>query len=65
MINQIIGDRGWSQKKTAYVLEAPIADVSRIRNSKPAKFSLERLLIFLVRLNYKVTISIKEDYKAN
>jgi predicted XRE-type DNA-binding protein len=58
MINQIIDDKGWSQKKTAHVLQTLLADISRIRNSKTANFSLERLLIFLVRLDYEVTIVI-------
>lgn len=65
MINQIIDDNRWSSKEVAHILQTALADISRIRRSKAANFSLARLLTFLVRLDYRVTISInmKETIK--
>ncbi|APR98710.1 XRE family transcriptional regulator [Wolbachia endosymbiont of Folsomia candida] len=61
MINKAIDDNKWSSKKAAYILETPLADISRIKNLKPANFSLARLLIFLVRLDFKVRILINSN----
>ncbi|APR97852.1 XRE family transcriptional regulator [Wolbachia endosymbiont of Folsomia candida] len=58
MINKAIDDNKWSSKETAHILQTALSDISRIRRSKAANFSLARLLTFLVRLDYRVTISI-------
>ncbi|WP_341808775.1 XRE family transcriptional regulator [Wolbachia endosymbiont (group E) of Neria commutata] len=58
MINKSVDDNQWSNKETAHVLQTSLADISLIKRLNTANFSLDRLLIFLVRLDYKVTISI-------
>lgn len=58
MINKAVDDNQWSSKKAAHILQTALSDVSLIRRSKTANFSLARLLTFLVRLDYRVTISI-------
>ncbi|WP_218938894.1 XRE family transcriptional regulator [Wolbachia endosymbiont of Ctenocephalides felis wCfeT] len=65
MINKAIDDNKWSSKETAHILQTALSDISCIRRSKAASFSLARLLTFLVRLDCRVTISInsKETIK--
>ena len=58
MVKQIIDDKQLSIKEAAHVLQTTLADISYIKMLRTASFSLDRLLIFLVRLDCKVTIVI-------
>lgn len=51
-INKAVDDNQWSRKETAHILQTALSDISHIRRSKAANFSLARLLTFLVRLDY-------------
>ncbi|APR98617.1 XRE family transcriptional regulator [Wolbachia endosymbiont of Folsomia candida] len=58
MINKAIDDNQWNSKKAAYALQTPLADISLIKRLNTANFSFDRLLILLVRLDFKVKILI-------
>ena len=65
VINQAIDDNQWSNKESAHTLQTPLADVSRIRRSEATNFSLDRLLVFLARFGYKVTIIVSSKEIAD
>lgn len=54
----IIQDRGYSQKEAAKLLGVKQPEVSAILNAKFHRFSQERLINFLNKLDYKVTIQV-------
>ncbi|WCR53281.1 MAG: hypothetical protein PG981_000303 [Wolbachia endosymbiont of Ctenocephalides orientis wCori] len=59
MISKAIDNNQWSSKKAAHALQAATTDIYNIKMLKAKNLSLGRLLIFLVRLDYKVIITIK------
>ncbi len=50
----------WTQAYAAEKLGIDQPKVSQIKNGKIEGFSLERLLIFLKKLDYNITITIEE-----
>ncbi len=54
----VIQDRGYSQKEAAQVLGIKQPEVSALLNAKFHRFSQERLIGFLNKLDLKVTIQI-------
>ena len=57
-VMKILNDRGYSQKESADVLGLKQPEVSAIMRAKFSRFSQERLMGFLNKLNQKVTIQI-------
>ena len=58
VIDGIIKERGWTQRKAASVLGIATSDMSDLIRGKLARFSLERLERFLVALDMDVRIQI-------
>ena len=58
VIEAIIRERGWTQRKAASVLGIATSDMSDLANGKLKRFSLERLERFLVALDMDVVIQI-------
>ncbi len=58
VIEGIVKDRGWTQRKAASVLGIATSDMSDLIRGKLARFSLERLERFLVALDMDVRIQI-------
>lgn len=56
----IIQDRGYSQKEAAKLLGIKQPEVSALLNAKFHRFSQERLISFLNKLDLKVTIQISQ-----
>ncbi len=54
----ILQERGYSQKEAAKLLGIKQPDVSALMNAKFHRFSQERLISFLNKLDRKVTIQI-------
>ena len=65
IIRTIIENNTWTQAHAAEKLGIDQPKVSQIKNGKINGFSLERLLIFLTKLNHKVVINIEENHSAN
>ena len=57
-VMKILNDRGYSQKESADVLGLKQPEVSAIMRAKFSRFSQERLIGFLNKLNQKVTIQV-------
>ncbi|APR99036.1 XRE family transcriptional regulator [Wolbachia endosymbiont of Folsomia candida] len=57
MINKAI-DNKWNSKKAAHVLQIPLSNISMIKRLNTANFSLDKLLMLLVRLDFEVKILI-------
>lgn len=58
-INEIIKDKGYTQKEAAKILGIDQPKVSSIKNGRLRGFSLERLFTFLNELDHEVEIIIK------
>ncbi|ASI47575.1 hypothetical protein AOV_01495 [Anaplasma ovis str. Haibei] len=58
IIKEIIHKSQWNQIAAAKVLGVDQPKVSQIINGKAAGFSLERLLVFLLRLHCKIELSV-------
>ncbi|AHC39102.1 helix-turn-helix domain-containing protein [Ehrlichia muris] len=58
LIKDITHKNYWNQVTTAKILGVDQPKISQISNGKTAGFSLERLLIFLLRLKCEVNITI-------
>ena len=58
LIKDITCKNHWNQVTTAKILGVDQPKISQISNGKTAGFSLERLLVFLLRLKCEVTITI-------
>ena len=58
LIKDITYKNHWNQVTTAKILGVDQPKISQISNGKTAGFSLERLLIFLLRLKCEVNITI-------
>lgn len=55
-----IEEKGWTQKEAAKELGISQPDVSRLVRGILGDFSVERLMQFLVRLRYEVTIQLND-----
>lgn len=58
-INEIIKDKGYTQKEAAKILGIDQPKVSSIKNGKLRGFSLEKLFTFLNTLDHEIEIIIK------
>jgi predicted XRE-type DNA-binding protein len=63
-IRGIIHKRKLTQKRVAQLLGIAQPDVSALVNGRVAKFSLQRLLMFLPRLGHDVKIVVKAKPRA-
>ncbi|MDD9331908.1 MAG: helix-turn-helix transcriptional regulator [Wolbachia sp.] len=61
IMKNLIEEKGWKQAYAAEKLGIDQPKVSQIKNGKIDGFSLERLLVFLKKLGYDVTIIITEN----
>ncbi len=59
-LNELIGGLGLTQTKVAALLGIPQPHLSELKHYKLARFSSERLLRFLTRLNRDVEIVIRQ-----
>jgi len=64
-INDLIAERGLTQSKTAELFGIPQPHVSDLKNYKLSRFSSERLLHFLTRLDRDVEIIIRPKAKGH
>jgi len=60
-ISAIITDRGWTQATAASVLGIDQPKVSALLRGQLAGFSFERLMRFLNRLDFDVTVAVTES----
>ncbi|MGL9732583.1 MAG: helix-turn-helix domain-containing protein [Wolbachia sp.] len=61
IISRFIEKKGWTQAKAAEILGVDQPKISQIKNGKTDGFSLERLLGFLKKLSFGITIAITEN----
>ena len=62
LIKQIIKQRGWTQQQAADALGIKQPDVSELSRGKRLEhYSVERLLIFLSKLEQRVTITVSGE----
>lgn len=61
LIYDSIEQKGWTQKHAAKVLGISQPDVSNICRGLLDHFSAEKLLTFLAKLDYRVTITLKDE----
>lgn len=57
-ILQIVKAHGYSQKELQTILKQPQSEISYLLNGKISRFSSEKLLKFLNKLDAKVTVEI-------
>ncbi len=57
-IVKIIRKKGYSQKEAAKILGIKQPEVSALLNAKFQRFSQEKLISFLNKLDYKITIQV-------
>lgn len=57
-IVKIIRKKGYSQKEAAKILGVKQPEVSALLNAKFQRFSQEKLMSFLNKLDYKITIQV-------
>ena len=61
LIRRLIRERNWTQTHAAEVLGIHQSDVSNlVRGARLRHYSVERLIHFLNRLNYRVTITVED-----
>ncbi|APR97845.1 XRE family transcriptional regulator [Wolbachia endosymbiont of Folsomia candida] len=58
IINTIVQRDSWSQEEVAEVLKVNQPTVSRLKHLKISSFSLERIFLFLLRLNCDLNLVI-------
>ena len=63
-VMKILKARGYSQSEAAEVLSLKQPEVSMIMRAKFSRFSQERLIGFLNKLNQKVTIQVSRHRKG-
>ena len=63
-VMKILTARGLTQKEAAEILDIKQPEVSAIMRAKFRKFSQERLIGFLNKLNQKVTIQVSRHHKG-
>lgn len=61
-ISAIIADRGWTQAETASALGIDQPKVSALLRGQLSGFSFERLMRFLNRLDYDVTVAVTQTH---
>ncbi|MBO3460977.1 helix-turn-helix domain-containing protein [Aetokthonos hydrillicola Thurmond2011] len=59
-VMRILRERNYSQKEAADLLQIKQPEVSALMRAKFSRFSQERLIGFLNRLNQKVTIQVSD-----
>ncbi|MBP6793594.1 MAG: XRE family transcriptional regulator [Saprospiraceae bacterium] len=59
-IIQIIENKKISQKEAALKIDAAQPDISRLKSGQLNGFTIDRLISFLLKLNYKVEIRVSE-----
>jgi len=64
-INQIIKDKGYTQKEAAKILKVDQPKISALKNGRISGFSYERIFQFLSALNYKVEITLQDKNHVN
>lgn len=65
LIYDVLEERGWTQKESAEVLGISQPDVSKLTRGILKDFSVERLLSFLARLEYRVTITAQDEKRSS
>ncbi|MBV8884145.1 MAG: XRE family transcriptional regulator [Chroococcidiopsidaceae cyanobacterium CP_BM_RX_35] len=63
-VMQILRERGYSQKEAAEVLQIKQPEVSAIMRAKFSRYSQERLIGFLNKLERKVTIQVSDHHRG-
>ena len=63
-IYELIEKRGLTQAEAGKILGLPQSSVSNLVRGKLEKFSMDRLLRYMRKLDYDVTISFKEKPKS-
>jgi predicted XRE-type DNA-binding protein len=63
-VMKILRDRGYTQREAADFLGIKQPEVSAIMRAKFARFSQERLIGFLNKLNQKVTIQVSRHQRG-
>tara|TARA_R110000782_G_scaffold124850_19_gene216390 strand:- start:1805 stop:2137 length:333 start_codon:yes stop_codon:yes gene_type:complete len=64
-IRDIINKRGLKQNEAKELLGVEQPDISAIKNLKVEKFSIDRLVVFLSRLNRRVEVTTKKVHSRN
>ena len=59
IINQLIAEKGLTQKEAAQILGIDQPKVSALKNGKLSRFSLERLFSFLAALDQHIEIVVR------
>jgi predicted XRE-type DNA-binding protein len=59
LINDAIEERGWTQQRTAHYLGLEQPHVSDLSRGRLSRFSVERLLYLLGKLERHVTITVR------
>ena len=60
-VYKILKEKGLKQREMAELLEVPQPEVSHLMNGHFSRFTTDKLLDFLKRLDRKVTIRISSD----
>jgi predicted XRE-type DNA-binding protein len=63
-VMRLLKAHNYSQKEAATLLGLKQPEISAIMRAKFARFSQERLISFLNKLNQKVTIEVSRHYKG-
>ena len=63
-VMKILGERQYSQKEAAELLGAKQSEVSALMRAKFSRFSQERLIGFLNKLDQKVTIQVSLHHEG-
>jgi len=63
LINKIIKQQGWTQKKAAAILGVDQPKVSALKNGRLGGFSIERLLSFLRALDHDIEILVYPKFE--
>ena len=61
---QLLNERNMKQREIAALLDLQQAEVSHLLNGHFSRFSTDKLLDFLKRLNHKVTIQISPHHQG-
>ena len=65
IILQTAAERKWTQKQTAEALGVRQPDVSDLKRGRLTKFSIERLLAFVARLDHEITLVISRENRPD
>jgi predicted XRE-type DNA-binding protein len=58
-IGNTLGAKGWGVREAARQTGVPAADFSRIRNANLGRFTIDRLMIILDKLNRDVEVDVR------